>query len=106
MTSRRGFLGALAAAIAGPMVIDPEKLLWRPGAKLISIPKPVPSLTAERIIHDAYRNLGLIEDGGALHAADLEFALQRLNKILDNWNSSPLLPYQLAKDIQPFYAIS
>lgn len=36
MTSRRGFLGVLAAAMAA----DPEQLLWRPGAKLISIPKP------------------------------------------------------------------
>lgn len=36
--NRRGFLSALAAAVAGPMVIDPERILWRPGAKLISIP--------------------------------------------------------------------
>ena len=35
MNSRRGFLSALA----GAMVLDPEKLLWRPGAKTISIPK-------------------------------------------------------------------
>jgi len=33
---RRGFLGALAAAL----VFDPERALWRPGEKLISIPKP------------------------------------------------------------------
>jgi len=45
MSTRRGFLGALAAAIAGSkvveMVLDPERLLWRPGAKLISIPAPL-----------------------------------------------------------------
>lgn len=39
MTNRRSFLTVLA----GAMVIDPEKLLWRPGAKLISIPAPQPS---------------------------------------------------------------
>ena len=33
--NRRLFLSALAAAIA-----DPERLLWTPGRKLISIPKP------------------------------------------------------------------
>jgi hypothetical protein len=37
--TRRGFLGAIAAALVAP---DPEQLLWRPGAKLISIPRPAP----------------------------------------------------------------
>jgi hypothetical protein len=32
--TRRGLLAALAAC-----ALDPERLLWRPGAKLISIPK-------------------------------------------------------------------
>lgn len=40
--SRRGFLGALAAAF----VADPERLLWVPGKKLISIP----SITLEEEI--------------------------------------------------------
>lgn len=35
--NRRGFLGALTAAVTGA-VLDPEKLLWRPGAKMIFIP--------------------------------------------------------------------
>lgn len=34
--SRRGFLGALL----GAAVLDPERLLWVPGAKLISVPAP------------------------------------------------------------------
>lgn len=38
--NRRGFLASLAAAF----VVDPERLLWVPGAKLVSIPKPVVSL--------------------------------------------------------------
>lgn len=37
--NRRGFLGAIAAALGGA-VLDPDKLLWVPGAKLISIPRP------------------------------------------------------------------
>lgn len=40
MTSRRGFLGSLLAAVAAPMVLDPEMALWIPGQKLISIPVP------------------------------------------------------------------
>jgi hypothetical protein len=35
--NRRGFLGALLGGAAA-LALDPEKLLWRPGAKLISIP--------------------------------------------------------------------
>lgn len=34
---RRSFLAAIAAAFVAP---DPEKLLWQPGKKLISIPSP------------------------------------------------------------------
>ena len=37
MMNRRVFLGAIASAF----VADPERLLWTPGAKLISIPKPL-----------------------------------------------------------------
>jgi hypothetical protein len=33
--SRRGFLGTVAAAL----VLDPERALWVPGKKLISVPK-------------------------------------------------------------------
>jgi hypothetical protein len=35
LTSRRGFLAAL-----GAFALDPERLLWQPGARLISIPAP------------------------------------------------------------------
>lgn len=38
--SRRGFLSVLGAGLAGA-AIDPEKLLWTPDKKLISIPKRV-----------------------------------------------------------------
>ena len=39
--NRRGFLSFLSAAVAGA-TLDPELALWKPGAKLISIPKPAP----------------------------------------------------------------
>ena len=35
--TRRGLIGALI----GAATLDPERLLWVPGAKVISIPKPV-----------------------------------------------------------------
>ncbi len=38
--NRRDFLGFLGAAIAGA-TLDPERLLWEPGKKLISIPASV-----------------------------------------------------------------
>ncbi len=40
--NRRGFLGAAAAAVAA-LAIDPERLLWVPGAKTIFIPPAVSS---------------------------------------------------------------
>jgi hypothetical protein len=40
--NRRSFLGAILASA----VLDPERLLWRPGAKLISIPKPQAPVTS------------------------------------------------------------
>lgn len=36
MTSRRTFFASLAAAL----VLDPERALWVPGKKMISVPKP------------------------------------------------------------------
>lgn len=38
--TRRGFLGLIPVAAAG-MVLDPDRLLWRPGAKTIFIPAPM-----------------------------------------------------------------
>lgn len=36
---RRGFLGLIGAALAGA-VMDPDRALWVPRKRLISIPKP------------------------------------------------------------------
>lgn len=47
MVNRRGFLQAIGAALAGA-VIDPERALWIPCRKLISIPKPtIQTMTIE-----------------------------------------------------------
>lgn len=47
MNSRRGFLQSLIAA-GVTAAVDPEKLLWEPGRKLISIPKPQSIVTMSR----------------------------------------------------------
>jgi hypothetical protein len=38
MTTRRSFFRAFAGAVATAAAVDPERLLWTPGKKLISIP--------------------------------------------------------------------
>lgn len=48
MTSRRGFLSFLGAAVASA-TLDPERLLWVPGSKVYSIPAPRIATDAETI---------------------------------------------------------
>lgn len=43
--NRRGFLTALCAALAAPP--DPDKLLWTPGKKLISVPSGKKLISAD-----------------------------------------------------------
>ena len=43
--SRRGFLSLLGAGAAG-LVLDPERLLWKPGAKRIFLPTPARVIAA------------------------------------------------------------
>lgn len=45
---RRGFLGILAAAVAGA-AFDPERLMWVPGQKTIFIPPPPEVISAEAL---------------------------------------------------------
>lgn len=58
--NRRAFLSALAAAF----VLDPEKLLWQPGAKLISIARPRRIVGYDRVPHIEQR-------GGAFQAINI-----------------------------------
>lgn len=69
MLNRRGFLGLLAGAAAGA-TLDPERLLWVPGKKLISIPKPKqPLLTLIEISHYGNARLVVKADQKYLSAA-------------------------------------
>ncbi len=48
--NRRGFLGALLGAAAGA-AYDPERALWVPGAKLISIPQGPKLIDPHEFLH-------------------------------------------------------
>jgi len=78
--NRRGFLRALGIG-ATVLALDPEKALWTPGKKLISIPKPAPltqqqvyDLVAQRILDATWRMSGdfwknaLVEGTGYIRA--------------------------------------
>lgn len=57
MTTRRNFLQSLMIA-ASALAVDPEKLLWTPGAKKIFIPtapKPVVWRAVEVLVGNEYR---------------------------------------------------
>lgn len=47
--NRRGFLATFAAVAAG-VVLDPERLLWLPGAKTIFLPAPKPTLATSEAL--------------------------------------------------------
>lgn len=48
--NRRAFLATLTAAAAG-LALDPEQLLWRPGAKTIFLPSARPTIcTSQQLI--------------------------------------------------------
>lgn len=57
--NRRGFLGSMLAA-ASMMVLDPEKLLWRPGEKTIFIPEPSTLMVPVRQIFGVRLDTGMI----------------------------------------------
>ena len=52
MTTRRSFLASVAAALAGAAAFekDPERALWVPGKKLISVPAPGPYCIDEEFV--------------------------------------------------------
>jgi hypothetical protein len=91
--NRRGFLGAVAAALVPGALFghDPERLLWVPGKKLISVPKPA----ADGIWLSA--NLGYPYDRG--HALDAAHALMnewRRREAAANTTIAPIsLPHPL-----------
>jgi hypothetical protein len=63
--NRRGFLASVLGALGSAAVFDPERLLWVPGAKVISIPQKVvvrPGLYA-KLYTDAARTKELTAAG-------------------------------------------
>ena len=79
--NRRSFLSALA----GAMVLDPERAIWRPGAKLISIPKPreFDMLAAQLRRQQAFQQLHFVQvlsasklSGMSWHEAHIEAVRQ------------------------------
>jgi len=49
---RRRFLSVLAGGFTAAMTLDPERLLWVPGSKLISIPNTIRVATPDEILMD------------------------------------------------------
>lgn len=118
--NRRGFFGALAAAIAGS-TLDPEKLLWVPGRKLISIPKPIPAPilahpTALDIVNQALQLNGM-PPTTCVSKHEVDHAFATLNGMLDGWNREGSLvlhmspryltgiAYNLAVQLAPAYGV-
>ena len=91
---RRGFLGALAAAL----VFDPERALWRPGEKLISIPKPR-DLRSEAI---ARREKALQQ-----YFIATTYVFPKLGKAYEKWPGGDWrevpCPYIIPEDPQAFF---
>jgi hypothetical protein len=52
MLTRRALLAAFSGA-----ALDPERLLWQPGAKLISIPRECRSLHSNLLSESSYLNV-------------------------------------------------
>jgi len=84
--NRRGFLGVLATVAAGA-TLDPERALWVPGAKLISVP-------AARSVADILREIeqriaaGMGIDYDAYLARKAAFGVSDehwMRKKADNW---------------------
>jgi len=65
MLTRRSFLKALVAATAAVAAfeVDPEFLLWRPGAKTIFLPPPKALVVPETTIVTAPNMVAALEDG-------------------------------------------
>lgn len=89
LTTRRGFFGAIAGLAAG-MALDPERALWVPAAKLISIPRVFPPTAAELVtIRQALRVIGVLVYNDAPRPVDTKAALQILRSKREQWRLHP-----------------
>lgn len=82
MMDRRAFFGSLTAMIAGA-TLDPERLLWRPGAKLYSIPEPQIG-SAMKLIQRALIEVRLTPQ--PLTKAQIDQAYGEMNDLILSWS--------------------
>ncbi len=104
---RRGFLTALAGSV-GAMTLDPERLLWRSGAKLISIPAPTRlsvrwingyDATQDKFISRMDVQYGL---AGELHQSGAEFMANSKGELESMERTHrELIEYSFQRHIQP-----
>ena len=78
--NRRNFLSTFATAAAA-LVLDPERLLWVPGKKLISVPAP-PKVFYEAIVfHEKYFKVDMefteAELASMFHSRDMDMMAGR-----------------------------
>ena len=87
---RRGFVALVGATLA----IDPERLMWTPGAKCISVPAPLSNLMiTSRYDHvlDCYR-FQIAAGTGAVYGGDfagLRHKHEAIQVLADNVGVSP-----------------
>lgn len=100
--NRRGFLSFLGAAVAGA-TLDPERLLFVPGRKLISIPAPSLSnldfeYMAELYIRPAVVRwaddidqyvLGRSSEWVPTPELSVDQAFREMNVLIDRWGQEP-----------------
>ena len=58
-----------------------------------------PSVSAYKLVHDAYRELGVSRAGQAVSPEMLDDGFQRLNEMVDSWNTERLFIWAIRQDI-------
>jgi hypothetical protein len=108
-TTRRSLFGIVGAALAAAFALDPDKALWVPGKKTISIPKANvrPELIdkwADGIIVDAMTYLGLLRPGMVANSEAMAFGRRSLGHLIAA--DVPVSPYTLAANLAPVYRVT
>ncbi|MGD0012803.1 MAG: hypothetical protein ABSD56_00025 [Bryobacteraceae bacterium] len=91
--NRRGFFAVLAG-VAATAVLDPERLLWVPGKKLISIPRPRLTIAFEGFQKNTREEWAIGPDGRVL-GYSFDYGDGVLRRIRDSYwigKSPPFVP--------------
>lgn len=88
--NRRLFLRTLAAGLVAGL--DPERALWRPGAKHISIPAPRSIYTVSDLLRESTQSLGGLFNPRTNVFSEYEQAraLLAVNSMLERWHADML----------------